>query len=179
MALSHNPEAAKGPLEDIERTGHSALTELRRLLSLLKAGDREGVIDHQPQPGMATLSELVEQMRGTGVSVGFEVRGEQRPLDAGVELSAYRIVQEALTNTLRHAGRVPVSVVVEYGTERLLLKVCDESTTRRPVSVGAVGHGIAGMRERAALLGGEVSAGPRPDGGFMVEAVLPYASPRP
>ena len=179
MALSHDPEAAKGPLEDIERTGQSALTELRRLLSLLKADDREGVVDHQPQPGMAALSELVEQMRGTGVNVGFEVRGEQRPLDAGVELSAYRIVQEALTNTLRHAGRVPVSVVVEYGTECLLLKVLDESTTRRPVPVGAAGHGIAGMRERAALLGGEVTAGPRPEGGFVVEATLPYASPAP
>lgn len=179
MALSQNPEAARGPLEDIERTGHSALTELRRLLFLLKAGDREGVIDHHPQPGMAALSELVEQMRGTGVSVGFEVRGEQRPLDAGVELSAYRIVQESLTNTLRHAGRVPMSVVVEYGTECLRLKVCDEATTRRPASTGAVGHGIAGMRERAALLGGEVTARPRPEGGFVVEAILQYAGPRP
>ena len=179
MALSQNPEAAKGPLEDIERTGHSALTELRRLLFLLKDGDREGVVDHHPQPGIAALSELVEQMRGTGVSVGFEVRGEPRPLDAGVELSAYRIVQEALTNTLRHAGRVPMSVVVEYGAARLLLKVCDEATTKRPAFTGAAGQGIAGMRERAALLGGEVTAGPRAEGGFVVEAVLPYASPRP
>lgn len=177
MALAHDPVAAARPLAEIEDTGRSALGELRRLLAVLRAGDQEGDEQLSPQPGMAALDALVEQMRAAGVPVELRVKGDPRPLDIGIEVSAYRIVQESLTNVLRHAGQSATDITVEYGDDALVVEVVDEGLERPPADIAATGgHGLAGMRERAALLGGDVSAGPAEGGGFEVRARLPYGA---
>lgn len=177
MALAHDPVAAARPLAEIEGTGRSALGELRRLLAVLRAGDYEGDEQLSPQPGLAALEGLVEQMRAAGVPVELRVKGDRRPLDIGVEVSAYRIVQESLTNVLRHAGHSTTDVTVEYGDDALVVEVVDEGREGPPADIAATGgHGLAGMRERAALLGGDVSAGPVEGGGFEVRARLPYGA---
>ena len=150
-----------------------ALTEMRRLLGVLRGAD--GDADRDPQPGLDRLEGLVAAVRGAGLAVDLEVTGGQRRLPPAVELSAYRIVQEALSNALRHAPGAAATVEVRYEPDRLRLRVenqapPDRGRSPRPASAG---QGIVGMRERAAMLGGTLAAGPTPEGGYLVEAVLP------
>jgi signal transduction histidine kinase len=166
-----DPAATAEALRQIEASGRTGLTEMRRLLEVLKAeGDGNG---KAPQPGLERLDELLEAMRASGLPVETVVEGEPRPLPPGVDLSAYRIVQEALTNVLRHAAGANARVVVRYQQDAVELEVADDGPGPAEDLEAAGGHGLIGMRERVQLFGGEVEAGPRPGGGFLVRARLP------
>jgi signal transduction histidine kinase len=171
--IDQRPEQAKEALATIERTSREALTEMRRMLGVLREEGEPGP-DLAPQPGLAGLDELCEQVREAGVEVDVELRGQVRPLPSGVDLSAFRIVQEALTNVIKHAGPARAHVLVEYGPDRLELRVEDDGRGLSSVDPDHHGYGILGMRERALVVGGELRTGPRPGGGFKVTAVLPY-----
>jgi signal transduction histidine kinase len=156
-------------LETIERIGRGALTEMRRLVGMLRSDTND---DLAPQPGLGDLPTLVTQVREAGLPVELRVEGEPRELPVGIELSAYRIVQEALTNALKHAGDAHASVHVRYGADSLELEIADDGLGgQAPVTSG--GHGLAGMRERVALYGGRLDAGLEPSGGFAVRVLLP------
>lgn len=169
------PDQARAALRSIEHTGREALGELRRLLGAVRPGD--GGATAEPQPALARLEELAEPLRAGGLRVVVRHEGSPHPLPAGVELSAYRIVQEALTNTLRHARATRADVLVRYAPDAVELDVSDDGSA--PVRDGATGgHGLIGMRERAALLEGTLDAGPAPGGGFRVRARLPLEAAR-
>jgi len=156
-------------LETIERIGRGALTEMRRLVGMLRS---DGPDPLAPQPGLGDLPTLVEQVRASGLPVELHVEGGRRDLPVGIELSAYRIVQEALTNALKHAGEARASVHVRYGQDSLELEIVDDGAGEaEPVASG--GHGLVGMRERVALYGGRLDAGRRSGGGFAVRVLLP------
>jgi signal transduction histidine kinase len=159
----------RAPVQRIQETGRSALTDMRRLLGLLRDADTQAAL--APQPGIANLELLLAKMRDAGLQVDLRVDGTPTPLSPGVDLSAYRIVQEALTNALKHAGAVRVRVGVRYAGGALELEVSDDGTGGGQANGG--GHGLVGMRERVALFGGELDAGPGPEGGFRVRARLP------
>ncbi|CAN5258397.1 histidine kinase [soil metagenome] len=163
-------DRARSALASVEGTGREALDELRRLLGILRAHDH-AADDLAPQPGLDAIAGLVEQLRGTGREADLRVEGAPRPIPAGMALTAYRIVQEALTNVVKHAGEARVAVVVRYADDRLEVEITDDGSGAGRRSSG--GHGLAGMRERAALYGGEVRAGSVPDGGFRVLTRLP------
>ncbi|MEE6262492.1 sensor histidine kinase [Plantactinospora sonchi] len=155
----------------IAETARAALTEMRRLLGVLRS-DAEGVPTRRPQPGLQQLNELLDETRdSSGVTARLIVRGRVRPLDPGIELTAYRIVQEALTNVRRHAPGAAVDVALHYAEEALRLTVRDNGPG--PVAGGRTGHGLVGMRERVLMVGGELTAGPAPVSGFLVRATLP------
>jgi signal transduction histidine kinase len=156
-------------LETIERIGRGSLTEMRRLVGMLRSEDGEPLA---PQPGLDDLPTLVSQVREAGLPVELHVEGERRELPVGIELSAYRIVQEALTNVLKHAGEARASVRVSYGPDSLELEVVDDGAGE-PQPVARGGHGLVGMRERVALYGGRLDAGRGPSGGFAVRVLLP------
>jgi signal transduction histidine kinase len=173
-ALGTDPVRAKEALAAISATGRQALAEMRRLLGVLHR-EEEGA-DRAPQPGIGELGELLDQARTAGLPVSFTVEGEPRPLPGGAALAAYRIVQESLTNTRKHAGPVAsASVLLRYTDDALVLAISDDGPGSPAVPDGA-GHGLTGMRERVALYGGSVAAGPRPSGGFEVIATLPLTS---
>lgn len=156
-------------LQTIEEIGRGALTEMRRLVGMLREGGEEQL---SPQPGLSDLPRLVAQVREAGLPVELTVAGNQRRLPVGIELSAYRIVQEALTNALKHAGDTTASVSVCYGEDTLELEIVDNGagvTTEVPSG----GHGLAGMRERVALYGGRIDTDHKPSGGFRVRVLLP------
>jgi signal transduction histidine kinase len=136
---------------------------------MLRAGDEEVAL--APQPSLAHLDSLLAHIRQAGVPVDLHVEGRPRELAPGVDLSAYRIVQEALTNAVKHAGQARVDVFVRYGEDLLEVEVAD--TGAGGVNGGTPGHGLAGMRERVAVFGGELETGPRTEGGFAVRARLP------
>ena len=140
---------------------------MRRLLGVLWTDDRSKA----PQPGLAELPNLIDQIEQAGLPVEFTVSGQPRTLPAGVELSAYRIVQEALTNTLKHAGSARASVELTYRPDVLELRIRDDGCGS--ASAPTPGQGLVGMRQRAAILGGELSVGPQAGTGFQVEAKLP------
>jgi signal transduction histidine kinase len=166
--------AASDALRQIESSGRTGLAEMRRLLGILKAeDDGDG---RTPQPGLADLGELLDAMRATGLAVEAVVEGSPRPLPPSVDLSAYRIVQEALTNALRHAGGASARVLVRYEPDALELEITDDGVGP-PDDPPTQGHGLIGMRERAQLFGGEFEAGPRPGGGFLVRVLLPFEVP--
>jgi len=167
-ALERDPSLAGPPLRAIRGSARDALTEMRRLLGVLRS-DEDGS-ETTPQPGLAQLPELVAR---AGVPVTFEVSGEPRSLPAGIDISAYRIVQEALTNVHKHAGAVPTTVRVAWSDGSLLLEVRDEGPGINGNGSSDGGHGLIGMRERVRLLGGELHTGPAAGGGFEVRAVLP------
>jgi len=170
-----DPAAASNALRQIEASGRTGLAEMRRLLGILKAeGDGEW---RSPRPGLADLGELLDSMRATGLAVEAVVEGSPRPLPPGVDLSAYRIVQEALTNALRHAGGASARVVVRYERDALDLEIGDDGPGPSEDPETSSGHGLIGMRERVQLFGGELEAGPRPGGGFLVRARLPFEAP--
>lgn len=183
-ALERDPDQARRALESIEAAGRGGLGEMRRLLDLLT--DTGDAPSDEPQPTLDRLSDLVAGVRATGAEVELEVAGEARPLPAGVELTAYRVVQEALTNALKHAPGAPVRVRVGYGRDALHVSVTDAgapalalaaSTGGAGPEVESGGRGMVGLRERVALYGGELDAGRRPDGGFSLEVRLPVDGP--
>jgi signal transduction histidine kinase len=143
---------------------------MRRLVGMLRSDDGEPLA---PQPGLDDLPMLVRQVRESGLPVELHVDGERRELPVGIELSAYRIVQEALTNALKHAGNARASVRVSYAPNSLELEIVDDGTGDRQLPVSRGGHGLVGMRERVALYGGRLDAGRRPSGGFAVRVLLP------
>nr|WP_224058903.1 histidine kinase [Streptomyces kanamyceticus] len=160
-------------------TARTALTEMRRLLGVLRgdAGPAD-VPERRPQPGIEQLVELVDEARdASGAALRLIVEGAMRPVDPGVELTAYRIVQEALTNARRHAPGAAVDIELRYAREALILRVRDNGPGPRTTTEGGgVGHGLLGMRERAAMAGGDLRAGPAHLGGFLIEATFPTPS---
>jgi signal transduction histidine kinase len=167
--LIADPEGARGAFRAIEQSGREALVELRRLLGVLRA---TGPAADAPQPGLGSLQSLVDQVREAGLRVDLRVEGDPVQLPAGVDLSAYRIVQEALTNTIKHAGAAEAEVLVRYGAGALDLEIVDNGSG--PAANGHQGHGLIGIRERVALFGGEMQAGARDGHGYAVRARLPY-----
>ena len=168
--VAEQPDRARSALEAIETLGREAAADLRRLVGILRAPeDPAGEVE--PQPSLDRLAALLEGVRAAGLDVRLETEGQPRPLPPGVELSAYRIVQEALTNTLRHAHAERADVLLRYQPDGLELEVSDNG--RGPSAAAAGGHGLIGMRERAAIFGGRVEAGPRPGAGFRVRVLLP------
>jgi signal transduction histidine kinase len=166
------PDRARAALASIEAAGREAIGELRRLLGVIRV-DEDGTA-LEPQPGLERLDGLLEQVRAAGLRVELTVEGGRVPLPAGVDLAAYRIVQEALTNTLKHADASQAVVFVRYGASELAVDVLDDG--RGPAAANGVdpgGRGLVGIRERVALYGGHVSAGPRAAGGFAVSARFP------
>ena len=159
-------------LAAIASTGRAALAELRRLLGVTGSEDDSGA-SFAPQPGIERLDELVGQVRSTGLAVELSVLGQPRALPEAVGLCAYRIVQEALTNTLKHAHAAGAQVQVRYRDDALELNVVDDGRGGRAANGATGGHGIIGMRERVALFDGELAAGPRAGGGYFVRATLP------
>ena len=171
--LATDPGAAGGALAAIESTGREGMTELRRLLDVLHVDpDDLAADDLEPRPGLAHLPALAERVGRAGMPVTVAVDGRERPLPPGVDLSAYRIVQEALTNALRHAGRATACVGVTYRPDEVEVRVSDDGAGPAAAGSGG-GHGLAGMRERVRLFGGTFEAGPTATGGFSVRAVLP------
>ncbi|MFE2186070.1 sensor histidine kinase [Streptomyces sp. NPDC059455] len=177
--LAENPsDELKENLAGIRQNAVEALAELRRVLGVLRSEDAlaDGA-RHAPQPTLDRLDELVGTVRGTGITILTDVTGERRALPPGVELSAFRIVQEALSNVMRHAPGAEARVELGYQRHGLTVRVVNTTPDRpAPPSPGA-GHGLLGMRERAAMLGGELTTGPTPDGGYEVIAVLPTDHP--
>jgi signal transduction histidine kinase len=163
--------STKEVLATIEQIGRDALTEMRRLVGMLRAGD-----DHYdlraPQPGLDDVPLLVDQVRSAGLPVDLAIEGDRRPLPVGIELSAFRIVQEALTNALKHAGTARAEVRVRYDVDSLELEIVDDGAGPASGVMGG-GHGLAGMRERVVLYGGRLDAGRRDAGGYRVRVVLP------
>jgi signal transduction histidine kinase len=168
--LRTTPDAAEDTLARVERSGEQSLAELRRILALLR--EHEQSAESRPQPSLAELNDLVASYREAGLPVRLEVVGEPMPLPSGVELSVYRLVQEALTNTLKHSNPSNVAVTLVFSDSRLELEVVDDGTPTTP-SAAPTGQGLIGMRERVALLGGELQTGEREGGGFRVAAQLP------
>ncbi|MFD7323729.1 sensor histidine kinase [Streptomyces sp. NPDC059875] len=177
--MDASPEQAKQALETISSTGRQALAEMRRLLGILRTGEHKEAGEYVPQPDVQQIEDLVEQVRGAGLTVDFRIEGTPRPLPSGVELTAYRIVQEALTNTRKHGGPdVGASVRLVYFDDGLGLLVEDDGrgATHEMYEDGGAdgrGHGLIGMRERVGMVGGTLDAGPRPGGGFRISALLP------
>ena len=175
MLLDDDPERAREPMTAVEETGRQALAEMRRLLGILRGTGSEAELT--PQPGIGQLDALVDQVRAAGLPVEVDSDGEPRALSPGVDLTAYRVVQEALTNVLRHAGAARARVRVHWGSGELGLEVVNTGHPRaageRGGDGGGGGYGLVGMRQRVALYGGELEAGPQPAGGYAVRARLP------
>jgi signal transduction histidine kinase len=174
------PEEARKALAAIEATSRSALNELRRLLGVLREeGEPQGSL--APVPGLAGLDALLAQLSEAGLAVRLRVEGARAQVPAGVDLSAYRIVQEALTNVLKHAGATRAQVMIGYGDKEIRIEVTDDGRRAAPKAAAdplGTGHGLIGVRERVALLGGDFEAGQRPGGGFRVAARLPFEAGR-
>ncbi|MFE9559334.1 sensor histidine kinase [Streptomyces sp. NPDC006703] len=168
-------DTARTALDTIDATGKEALEELRRMLKVLRAAD-DGA-PAAPMPGLARLDEMVERIRAGGVPVALRVEGAPRPLAPGLELCAYRVVQEALTNVLKHAPGASTEVTLTYEPHQVTVSVTDdgEGVNLDRVRTGS-GHGLIGMRERAKLYGGTISIGPQSDGGFAVRLTLPTSA---
>ncbi|MET9891695.1 sensor histidine kinase [Streptomyces sp. NPDC006465] len=173
------PDQAKKALETISGTGRQALAEMRRLLGVLRTGEHQESGEYVPQPDVEQLDDLIAQCRTSGLPVDFKVEGTPRPLPSGVELTAYRIVQEALTNTRKHGGpNAGASVRLVYFDDGLGLLVEDDGKGAphelyEDGGADGQGHGLIGMRERVGMVGGTLDAGPRPGGGFRISALLP------
>ncbi|MEU2154541.1 sensor histidine kinase [Streptomyces sp. NPDC019396] len=173
------PDQARQALETISTTGRQALAEMRRLLGVLRTSDAPESGEYVPQPDVQQIEDLVERVRESGLAVDFRIEGTPRPLPSGVELTAYRIVQEALTNTRKHGGPdAGASVRLVYFDDGLGLLVEDDGrgASHEMYEDGGAdgkGHGLIGMRERVGMVGGTLDAGPRPGGGFRISALLP------
>jgi signal transduction histidine kinase len=170
LALGDERPSTRDALLAIERTGREALAEMSRLLGLLRK-EGEGLA-LAPRPTLAHIDALVQTVRDAGVPVELRVEGEPRSLSPGVDVSAYRILQEALTNVVKHAGPARASVAVRYGDRVVEVEVGDDG--RGPLNSNRVGYGLAGMRERVELHGGTLEAGQNNGGGFIVRARLPF-----
>jgi len=176
--LERDPERAVAAAAQIERTGREALAEMRRLLGVLHREDDEHD-QRAPQPTMAGVGALVERAREAGLPVELRVSGERRSLPAGLDLAAFRVVQEGITNALKYADRAPTEVRVRWGAHELELEILDRGpgpARERLEAAGGGGHGLVGMRERVKLYGGELEAGRRRGGGFRIRAKLPLVA---
>ncbi len=171
--LEVDPAAARQPLSTVRETGQGALAEMRRLLGLLRTGDTRDT--DEPQPKLDQLPALVDRLRQGGMPVTLTITGEPSVLPVGLQLCAYRIVQEALTNSFKHAAGGHTTIRVTYESSSLDLRV--HNSTGEPTAAGlkGLGHGLLGMQERVRLYGGKLSAGSDADGGFLVHAVIPVA----
>jgi len=172
--MDDKPEAARESLLAVEASGHEAMAELRRLLGVLSENGSEAP-PLAPQPGMAGLDALVARVREAGLPVELHVEGPPASLPPGVDVAAYRIVQEALTNALKYAGGAHTEVVVRYTPDGLEIEIIDDGAIATPAD--GIGRGLVGMQERVALFGGTVDAGKRPEGGYAVLARLPLDPP--
>jgi signal transduction histidine kinase len=179
MVAEEDPAAARVALATIETTTRSAMLEMRRMLGLLRgsAGDEPGALT--PAPGLRDLDALVADVVRSGVTVEVCVEGQRRDVPVGVDLAAYRIVQEALTNVIKHVGPTRATVTVRYTGDAVTVEIDDDGSarTRPTVWPSATGQGLEGMRERVAMYHGNFDAGPRPGGGFHVAARLPFGAP--
>ena len=176
LGATAGSEEVSRATDGIADLGREAMAEMHRTLNLLRADD-EGA-ERAPQPGLAALEPLIDRSRAAGMAVSLSIEGNPRSLPQTLDLSAYRIIQEALTNVFKHAAAADATVAVVYGPDALALTIGDEGGgARAPANGSTVGHGLVGMRERVALFGGTLSAKPRDGHGFEVNAVLPY--PRP
>jgi signal transduction histidine kinase len=169
--LDGAPGTTREVLQTIEQIGRSALTEMRRLVGMLRTDADDALT---PQPGLGDVPTLVTQVCEAGLPVELQIDGERRELPVGIELSAYRIVQEALTNAMKHAGEAHATVHVHYGPDSLELEIVDDGAPAHRLAPRG-GHGLVGMRERVALYGGRFDARRNPSGGFVVRAKLPIA----
>jgi signal transduction histidine kinase len=169
--LERDPGRAAEAAELIERTGREALGEMRHLLGLLHADDEP--LEYAPQPTLLELDAVLERVRATGMQVSYAVEGQRRELPAGLDLAAFRVVQEALTNAVRHGGGAATEVRVRYENDAVEVLVADSGDGRLDVRLDGSGHGQTGMRERVRVYGGELHAGRRAGGGFEVRARLP------
>jgi signal transduction histidine kinase len=167
--LRPDQEKEREALEVVEQTGRQALAEMRRLVGVLRRPEEAPAL--APQPSLEHIEKLVAHVRESGLPVELRVEGEPAQLPAGVDLTAYRLVQEGLTNALKHARADQALVLVRYGDGEIELEVADNGTGGGDGSGG--GHGLVGMRERVAVYGGELEAAPRPEGGFRLKARLP------
>jgi len=170
--IDERPEQARTALEAIHEASADALREVRSALNVLRGSTEEP--PRTPTAGLARLDELVSHAAAAGVGISLDVQGERRPLPASVDLAAFRIVQESLTNIVRHAKAASATVQLTYGNGDLTLQIDDDGSG--PGGQTGGGNGIAGMRERATALGGELEAGPQASGGFRVRARLPLGS---
>jgi signal transduction histidine kinase len=173
-----NPARAREAVAAIEATANRAMAEMRRALGILRDTDRSGVA-LAPLPGLGQLPTLLDQLRAAGLPVDLRVEGTPRPLATSIDLSLYRIAQEALTNALKHASATRAEVVVCYGSHHVTVEVTDDGRGPAPSAGGVEGAGTIGMRERVALFGGELRVGPRPQGGYAVQASLPISAEEP
>ena len=175
--LESKPQLARESLASIELAGRQALTDMERMLGILHA--TEGADDRlSPQPGLDQVEGLAARVSEAGLTVELTVDGVPRTLPSSIDLSAYRIIQESLTNSLKHAGAANAFVAIHYGSDRLDLEITDDGRgdSRQSAKGEEGGRGLIGMKERVALYGGELSVGPRPEGGFRVRARLPLGS---
>ncbi|GAB2838637.1 sensor histidine kinase [Actinocorallia aurea] len=174
--IDRDPDLARESIATIEQVGRTALSEMRRIVGVLRT-ERDAAppgSELSPQPGVEDLSGLIEQVRETGLNVDLDVTGDARRLSAGVDLAAYRLIQEALTNSLKHAGpHARAWVNLRYRDRDLLVEISDDGRGVIDSAAGGSGHGLVGMRERVALYGGELRIGPRTGGGFQVRATFP------
>ncbi len=174
------PDLSREALLAVEASGRAAMTELRHVMGLLtmdsEGPDAPGAAGLSPQPGLDRLEALVGGVRSAGLPVALTVTGERRPVPPGVELAAYRVVQEALTNTVKHAGGATAEVVVEYAADHLRVEVADTGGRPSASASSGSGRGLVGLRERLAVYGGTVQAGPRLRGGYRVSALIPLES---
>ncbi|MFF1647574.1 sensor histidine kinase [Streptomyces sp. NPDC058240] len=177
--LVENPsDELRENVEGIRRNAVDALTELRRVLGVLRSEDPlPQAVRHAPQPTLERLDELIGNARGAGLTVTAETTGEPRPLSPGVELSAFRIVQEALSNAMRHAPGARVRVEIRHRAAGVTVRITNTAPDRAAPPTPGAGHGLLGMRERTAMLGGELATGATPDGGYEVTAILPTPPP--
>jgi signal transduction histidine kinase len=162
-------------LRDVERVGRTALAEMRRLLGAMRNGTDE--VELTPQPGLGNLAPLLDEVRSAGLAVTLHVEGEALALPPAIDLSAYRIVQEGLTNALKHAQASSADVVLRYAPEELRIEVRDDG--RGAATSDGMGHGLVGVRERVTLFGGEMSAGPADGEGFVLRTWLPLRTEDP
>jgi signal transduction histidine kinase len=172
--LGKDPADTRAALDTIERTGEQALGEMRRLLGMLRQGDEELAL--APQPSLTRIDELVARLTSTGLPVDVTIEGEPVDLPPGIDVSAYRIVQEALTNALKHAGPARAHVILRYSAHDLELEIRDNGPGT--ANGGGSGYGLEGIRERVAVYGGELESRRRPEGGYALRARLPLTSAR-
>jgi signal transduction histidine kinase len=175
--MQANPDQAREALLAVEAGGRAAMAELRHVMGLLTM-DSDGpnpaaTTGLTPQPGLDRLEALVQRVRDTGIPVELTVAGQPRPLLPGVELTAYRVVQEALTNTVKHAAGATATVLIEYSTDQLRVEVTDTGGTPGASATVGNGHGLIGLRERLAVYGGTLHTGRRLSGGYRVKALCP------
>jgi signal transduction histidine kinase len=169
--LHPDQEREREALLVVEQTGREALAEMRRLVGVLRRPEEAPAL--APQPSLEHLDRLVQQARESGLAVDLRVEGEPAQLPPGLDLTAYRLVQEGLTNALKHANATRADVVVRYGDGEVELLVSDDGAGSSEGNVDGSGHGLVGMRERVDVYGGELEAGPRPEGGYALRARLP------